>query len=236
MIWNDKEIDYLKKIYKSCEELNHLYDNYYIKYKSIAMKFRLPAIVIGGVASAISFGTAQFPFVMQGYISIIVGSTSLFIAILNTIEAYLELNKTMAQSLTTSQTFKKLADDVQCELSIPVEDRETAGIFFLRSIYTRYQQTLNIAPHLEMDEMVRKAIKDSIQFEIDINNDKPNAIIDISNNDISNNKINIVIGIDDNFPGERYIKYRISKEAPEIPIMNSLDYAVLTMVKKIYNE
>ena len=50
----------------------------------------------------------------------------------------------------------------------------------------------------------------------------------------SDSNINIVVGIDSKFPGERYIRYRISKEAPEIKITNSLDFACLQLIKKIY--
>ena len=118
----------------------------------MSTKFRLPAIMIGATASAISFGTSTFPIQIQAYISVIVGTTSLMIAIINTIESYLEISKTMTASLMTSTSMKKLSDDILCELALEVEGRETSGIFFLRTIYTRYQQIITSAPPLDVDK------------------------------------------------------------------------------------
>ena len=52
----------------------------------------------------------------------------------------------------TSTSMKKLSDDILCELALEVEGRETSGIFFLRTIYTRYQQIITSAPPLDIDK------------------------------------------------------------------------------------
>lgn len=130
MIWRDSEEVYLKNINRSCLELSALYNAHYVYLKALSANFRLPAIVIGATASAISFGTGSFPFQFQPYISIVVGGTSLLIAIINTIESYLEISKTQNASFATLTSLKKISDDIVCELSLPLEDRETAGGLF----------------------------------------------------------------------------------------------------------
>lgn len=162
MIWRENEEVYLNSINKSCLELSGLYNAHYVYLKMLSANFRLPAIVIGATASAVSFGTGSFPYQIQPYISIIVGGTSLMIAIINTVESYLEISKTQNASFATLTALKKISDDISCELSLPIEDRETAGIFFLRTIYTRYQQVLNTAPHLDMSEEQKNAIKSEV--------------------------------------------------------------------------
>lgn len=149
MLWRPSEEAYLLQINQSALRLCDLYTIKFVKLRDMSTKFRLPAIMIGATASAISFGTSTFPIQIQAYISVIVGTTSLMIAIINTIESYLEISKTMTASLMTSTSMKKLSDDILCELALEVEGRETSGIFFLRTIYTRYQQIITSAPPLE---------------------------------------------------------------------------------------
>ena len=151
MLWRPSEEAYLHQINHSALHLCDLYTVKFVKLRDLSTKFRLPAIMIGATASAISFGTSTFPLQIQGYIYVIVGTTSLLIAIINTIESYLEISKTMTASLMTSTSMKKLSDDILCELALEVAGRETSGIFFLRTIYTRYQQIITSAPPLDID-------------------------------------------------------------------------------------
>ena len=95
MLWRPSEEAYLLQIHESALRLCDLYTAKFVKLRDMSTKFRLPAIMIGATASAISFGTSTFPMQIQGYISVIVGSTSLLIAIINTIESYLEISKTL---------------------------------------------------------------------------------------------------------------------------------------------
>ena len=149
MLWRASEEAYLQQINRSAQNLSDVYNAKFEKLRDLSTKFRLPAIVIGATASAVSFGTSTFPMQIQGYISVIVGTTSLLIAIINTIESYLEISKTMTAALMTSTNMKKLSDDILCELALEEADRETSGIFFLRTVYTRYQQIITSAPPLE---------------------------------------------------------------------------------------
>ena len=166
MLWRESEENYLHKINTSCLELSALYNEHFIYLRAMSANFRLPAIVIGATASAVSFGTSSFPFPFQAYISIVVGGTSLLIAIINTIESYLEISKTQNAAFATLTALRKISDDIVCELSLPVEDRETAGVFFLRTIYTRYQQVLTTAPHLSMSDVKKDAIKATVNSTI----------------------------------------------------------------------
>ena len=157
MLWRPSEEAYLAQLNDSALRLCELYTAKFVKLRDLSTKFRLPAIMIGATASAISFGTSTFPLQIQGYISVIVGTTSLMIAIVNTIESYLEISKSMTASLMTSTSMKKLSDDILCELALEVECRETSGIFFLRTIYTRYQQIITSAPPLDINKNGNRA-------------------------------------------------------------------------------
>ena len=158
-VWLPEEDDYLRSIHRSCSDLQCLYGAYHEHYKFRTAQFRLPAIVFGGLTSAISFSADAFPVPFRGYVNVFVGGTSLAIAILNTLESYFEYSKIMAGALSASLAFKKIADDILCELSLPMADRETAGVFFLRTVYTRYQHAISLAPYLNMSDDQRDAVR-----------------------------------------------------------------------------
>ena len=164
--WLPHEEEYLRQLEASCTLLGNLYIKHFEVSREIAKYFKIPAIILGCISSAASFGTANFPREMQSYIPIMAGSSALLISILNTIESYHKITETMTNSHNTSAALLKLADDITCELSLPVMDRETAGIFFLRQIYTRYQQIINTAPPLQLTQELREQVKIDIKNKL----------------------------------------------------------------------
>jgi hypothetical protein len=71
------------------------------------------------------------------------------IAIIQTYESYIKIGEIVSKSLSSSLAFKKLADNIFCETSIPVENRIANGITFLRDCFGRYQAILDQSPPLE---------------------------------------------------------------------------------------
>jgi hypothetical protein len=152
--WLEEEERYLFCLHVSCRELTTAYMSMHKKNQRVQTMYRLPAIVLSSLSGVASFGTSTFPEDGRVWVGIVVGAVNILISILNTIEAYLHFGEKVAKSLSASNAFKKISDDITCELSIPIEDRETNGIIYLRECFTRYQQTLESAPPLESDEVV----------------------------------------------------------------------------------
>lgn len=147
--WVEDEEIYLKKLQSTCDALSKYFLRRFKHHRSIQGKFRLPAIVLSSVSGVASFGTTTFPKSVQKWVSVVVGGVNIIIAILNTVEAYMKIADMLAKALTAHVALKKLADDIQCEISIPVEDRQMNGIVFLRDSYARYQQIMDQAPPVE---------------------------------------------------------------------------------------
>lgn len=151
-IWYDKEERFLKNL---CKVSNELSDTYLILYKAshkTQMRLRLPAIILSSLSGVASFGTQSFPNNLQKYVSIVVGLINVCIAMIQTYESFIKIADIVSRALVVSTGLKKLADDIKCELSIPIENRAANGITFLRDCFSRYQAIVYQAPPLEFDD------------------------------------------------------------------------------------
>ena len=144
--WYEKEESYLKQLHDVCIIQSKEYMDLYRKTHATQTKLRLPAIIMSSFSGVASFGTSSFPKGLQKFVSIGVGLINISIAMIQTYESYLKIGDIVSKSLTVSTSLKKLADDIFCEVFIPVEDRETAGITFLRDCFSRYQAIIENAP------------------------------------------------------------------------------------------
>lgn len=150
--WYDKEESYLKQLHDMCLVQSKEYMDLYRKTHATQTKLRLPAIVMSSFSGVASFGTSSFPKALQKFVSIGVGLINISIAMIQTYESYLKIGDIVSKSLTVANSMKKLADDIYCEIFIPTEDRETAGITFLRDCFSRYQAIIENAPPMPAKE------------------------------------------------------------------------------------
>lgn len=172
--WCEKEEEYLRQLHDNCVMLSKKYMTLYIKTHSKQTKLRIPTIILSSCTGVASFGSTSFPLKFQKYVSIVVGIINVGIAMIQTYESYLKIGDIVSKSLSVSTSFKKLADDIYCEIFIPVEDRANSGIMFLRDCFTRYQTVLEQCPPLydsEMEETATKALLQRISHELNIGKD-----------------------------------------------------------------
>lgn len=165
--WLPEEEVYLRDVSKLCQELSSKYKRYYELYKTRQAKFKIPSIIISSVTGLTSFGTSNFPEQYQKWVSIAVGASSLFIALLNSIESYMKIGETMSGCLQSSASLQKLKEFIDIELSLPLDDRSTQGILFLRDCYSKYEKILDLAPSiLKNIRFIRPSYDDRIQATI----------------------------------------------------------------------
>lgn len=152
MKWYTKEEEYLQNLHELCLQLSKEYMTVYLNTHKVQTRLRLPAIILSSCSGVASFGSSSFSAPTMRNISIGVGVINVFIAIIQTYESYLKIGDIVSKSLSGSQALKKLADDIQVEVFIPVEDRNSNGITFLRDCFARYQTILDQAPPLRNPE------------------------------------------------------------------------------------
>jgi hypothetical protein len=146
--WLHDEEVYLRDLSNLCEMLSSKFKRYYEIYKKKQARFKIPAIIISSITGLTSLGTSTFPQESQQWIAIGVGATSLFIAILNSIESYMKIGETMSGCLQASMSLQKLKESIDLELAVPADDRNDPGIIFLRECYSKYEKIIELAPSI----------------------------------------------------------------------------------------
>ena len=147
--WHEKEEQYLRQLHDVCISLSKVYMELYKRTHAFQTKLRLPSIILSSFSGVASFGSTSFPTGAQKYVSIVVGILNVGIAMIQTYESYLKIGDIVAKSLSCANAFKKLADDIYTEIFIPVEDRDSNGITFLRDAFSRYQAIVDQCPPIE---------------------------------------------------------------------------------------
>jgi hypothetical protein len=149
MKWHEEEEIYLNMLHDICIELSKEYMDLYTVTHKFQTKLRLPSIILSSCSGVASFGSSGFGLSAQKYISLIVGVVNVGIAVIQTYESYLKIGDIVSKSLSCSQSFKKLADVIHCEIFIPKDERNANGITFLRDCFSKYQTILDQAPPME---------------------------------------------------------------------------------------
>ena len=237
-LWYDKEEKFLRNL---CKVSNELSDTYMILYKDSHRKqtrLRLPAIVLSSLSGVASFGTASFPSAFQKYVSIVVGLINVCIAMIQTYESYIKIADIVSRALTVSTSLKKLSDDIKCELSIPIENRQTNGITFLRDCFSRYQATVYQAPPLEFDENTdhQKLILERIETKI--NRDtrtmrrssqymRPQS----DDDDLPDN--DVIVNIKTNSKGLKDLDDNSKNDSPMSPLSSYLTTTFMPQIKRL---
>ena len=163
--WCEREEEYLKLLHKTCLELVIVYRKLYVSTSRLQNKLRLPAIVLSSLTGAASFSSSSFssgtsdPQKTQRFINLGIGLVNVFIAMIQTYETFKKVGDILSNSILTSFSLKKLADEIHCMVFIPIGDREISGSMYLRDAFNKYQSIMEKAPPLE------RATKDYLRFE-----------------------------------------------------------------------
>jgi len=183
--WLPEEEVYLKDISKLSQELSSKFKRYHDLYRERQAKFKIPSIIISSITGIISFGTSNFPAGYSNYVSIGVGVSSLFIALLSAIESYMKIGENMSGCIQASISFQKLKESIDVELTLPIEDRTGQGIIFLRECYSRYEKIWDLAPTiLKNVRFIRPSYNPDTNINITLKNDN-------TSNDIEQTEVNI---------------------------------------------
>lgn len=157
--WLSREEQYLRTLFQTSAELSRDYSQLYEAKQRQLHRIKLPSIVLSTVAGTASFGTGTFGASMAPFVSIAVGVTGLFVAILNTLETFFKIGETAAGARVASLALRAQYQRIEVELSLPLEDRRMSGIGFLREEFTYFQSILEKAPHIPSRRSAQDRLK-----------------------------------------------------------------------------
>jgi len=138
--------------------------------KSYLKWFKIPQIFLSSLNVFFSVGMNEF--LTQNYISLLTMGVSMICGILNSLELFMEIEKTMSKELVVSKEFYILSTDIFKVLALERTNRIVDGKTFMDDIYNRYIKLY------EQSNLLNKKIKDSLRplIQQDNNSDKSSDI------------------------------------------------------------
>jgi hypothetical protein len=141
----------------------------YLKGKLIF--FKIPLIILNSLNVFFSVGLKEF--LLPIYNSLLTMAVSMICSILNSIELFMEIEKSMSRELVVSKEFYILSTDIYRCLALDRNNRSVDGKTFLDESYNRYIKLY------EQSNLLNKKIKDSLRPLLQDNTSDKNS--DISN-------------------------------------------------------
>jgi hypothetical protein len=192
--WSDDIEKLLSEVRENCIILNKYHLGRYYKYKQTLPFFKLPVLVLSAANSVFSVGLQ--PYMQQSLISVLNCIVSLVITLINSIELYMGVQKSMETEMLSSQGYYILSIDIYKTISLKRNHRDTSGKQYLTECYNKYEELIKKS----------KLIKDTLPDFLQSINTNITDIIDVNErcvsiqsiediSDQSNNNNSNVIGI-----------------------------------------
>lgn len=137
--------------------------------KSHLKWFKVPQIFLSSLNIFFSVGLTSF--LEQNYISLLTMGISMICGILNSVEMYMEIEKSLSREYVASKEYYILSTDIYKILSLERSNRIVDGRAFMEEIYNRYVKLY------EQSNLIDKRIKDSLRpLQQDNSSDKSSDI------------------------------------------------------------
>lgn len=120
--------------------LDKLHKKQYFAYKSKLKYFRIPSIILNGFNSVLAVSMANYT--AQSVASTTTCAISLFIAILASVEVYLNIQKGMENEFAASKEYYLLAVEIFKILNVDRSRRSVSGKDFLEDVMNRYRKLI----------------------------------------------------------------------------------------------
>ena len=138
--WSDDIEKLLSEVRENCITLNKYHLHRYYKYKQSLPFFKMPVLILSAVNSVFSVGLQ--PYMEQSLISVLNCIVSLVITLINSIELYMGIQKSMESEMLSSQGYYILSIDIYKTISLQRDHRDTAGKQYLTECYNKYQELI----------------------------------------------------------------------------------------------
>lgn len=138
--WSDDIEKLLSEVRENCIILNKYHLSRYYKYKQTLPFFKLPVLVLSSVNSVFSVGLQ--PYMQQSLISVLNCILSLVITLINSIELYMGVQKSMESEMLSSQGYYILSIDIYKTISLKRDHRDVSGKQYLTECYNKYEELI----------------------------------------------------------------------------------------------
>jgi hypothetical protein len=168
MNWSNDTESICENIRVNAIIMSEYHKKRYEYLKSYLKWFKIPLIFLNSLNVFFSVGMNEF--LTQNYISLLTMGISMICSILNSVELFMEIEKSCSKEILVSKEFYILSTDIYRCLALDRANRSIDGKTFLDESYNRYIKLY------EQSNLLSKKIKDSLRPLVDNSSDKSSDI------------------------------------------------------------
>ena len=165
--WTDDIEEILSKVRQNCIDMYKYHLCRYFQYKRVLPLFRVPVLVLNAFNSVFSVGLQ--PYMKQELISVLNCMISLIAALINSIEMYMGIQKSMESEMSSSQGFYILSIGIYKMLTLKRANRDISAKQYLTECYNTYSELVRNSKLIKDPYMLQKDFLQSVDGIPDIN-------------------------------------------------------------------
>ena len=149
-LWNDSEVQLLKKWGETAASYRLLHDRAYRYYNQSSYMFAVPIIVFSTITGTASFSQTLFPPKYQPYVPMVIGGVNIFIGILGTLARFFRVDELTEAHRVASVSYGKFSRNITTELSLPPQNRRYNGGDLVEMCRTELDRLIEQSPDIPM--------------------------------------------------------------------------------------
>lgn len=149
-VWNDSEVQLLKKWGETASSYRLLHDRAYRYYNKSSYMFAVPIIVFSTITGTASFSQTLFPEPYQPYVPMVIGGVNIFIGILGTLARFFRVDELTESHRVASVSYGKFARNISTELSLPPINRRYNGADLVEMCRSEMDRLIEQSPVIPM--------------------------------------------------------------------------------------
>lgn len=149
-IWNDSEVQILKKWGEVASSYRLLHDRAFREFQVKSYGLTIPVIILSTLSGTASFTIQSFPISLQTYVPMVIGGVNICVGIIQTVSQFLRVNELTESHRVASISYGKFSRNIVTELSLPPKERTYNGIDFVQVCRTEMDRLIEQSPIIPM--------------------------------------------------------------------------------------
>ena len=150
LVWHEQQEKILKKWSEIGSSYRFMHDRAYLHFEKQNFRFALPVIVLSTVTGTANFAQGSFPSAWQAYVPLFIGFLNLAAGLITTIAQFLRVSELLEGHRAASISYSKFSRNISVELSLPPDERSSAGREFIASRRTELDRLIEQSPNIPM--------------------------------------------------------------------------------------
>ena len=158
--WHHQHEVVLKTWSEKARSNQWLHGRSYKRMSRINVAMSLPVIILSTIAGTMNFAQNSFPekltvndteYPVREWVGLLTGAINLTASLITTCATFMRISERMENHRSCGIDFGKLSRDIQCELSLPQQDRRhKVGVQYISKCREELERLENLAPDVSL--------------------------------------------------------------------------------------